>query len=82
MGRKEEVTHVIALGEDERIISIKDKNPIKINTKQAKTLIRGIFTPKEFGINYYELNLVHPESYEPLYRYVLKANILRPEINE
>ena len=35
---------MIALSEDEKIISIREKNPIKINKKQSKTIIRASIT--------------------------------------
>lgn len=63
-------------------MQIREKNPVKINTKQSKTLIRAKFTPREFGINYYEVNLVHPETFNPLYRYLVKSNVPKPVINE
>ena len=82
MSKKISSNYLIALSEDERIIQIRDKNPIKINTKQSKTMIRVRVTPKEYGIRYYEVNLIHPESYVILYRYIIKCNIPKPVINE
>jgi hypothetical protein len=53
-------------------VGIREKNPVKVNQKQAKTAIRLNVTPASLGLNYYELNMINPLDNSVIYRYSLK----------
>jgi hypothetical protein len=69
---KKGLQNLLVLSEDENIVAIRDKNPIKVNQKQAKTMVRMSVTPSSLGINYYQLNIINPLDYSVIYRYCLK----------
>lgn len=41
-------------------MELRDKNPIKMNQKQSKTIIRLQITSSKLGISYHELNIINP----------------------
>ena len=78
--RKHQLDYILALSEDEKVVSIRDKNPIKVNMKQPKTLIRALVTSKSIGIHHYALNIISPLTHEIITRYTLKINTPEPPI--
>ena len=70
--RKYNADYILALSEDQNVVSIRDKNPIKVNLRQSKTFVRTAITPKAIGIHHYNIHILNPIDHKIITRYTVK----------